>query len=135
MARRKRPEGTRTPNGASTIYFGKDQRWHGRVTVGVKDDGTPDRRHVNSKSESVVRNKVHELERERDDGKVRKTGQSWTVEQWLKHWLENVVAPRFLLRMPSMPTRSLAACTLFLEWVRTDCASSKWSTSKSCTGR
>jgi hypothetical protein len=96
MADRKRPEGTRTPNGAGTIYLGNDGRWHGRVTVGLKDDGRPDRRHVNSKSESVVRKKVQELERERDDGKVRKTGQNWTVELWLKHWLGNVVAPPIL---------------------------------------
>lgn len=31
----------RAPNGASTIYQGKDDRWHGRVTMGVKDDGKP----------------------------------------------------------------------------------------------
>ena len=36
----------RTPNGASSIYLGKDGYWHGRVTVGVRDDGSPDRRHV-----------------------------------------------------------------------------------------
>jgi hypothetical protein len=36
---------------------------------------------------------VRRLERARDEGKVRKAGQSWTVEQWLKHWLENIVAP------------------------------------------
>jgi len=93
MARRKRPEGTRAPNGASTIYFGKDGYWHGRVTVGVKDNGLPDRRHVMSKDEATVVEKVRKLERERDEGKVRKPGQRWTVEQWLNHWLESIVAP------------------------------------------
>ena len=39
MPRKKRAEGTRAPNGASSIYLGKDGRWHGRVTVGVRDDG------------------------------------------------------------------------------------------------
>lgn len=29
----------RRPNGASTIYPGADGRWHGRVTVGVREDG------------------------------------------------------------------------------------------------
>jgi hypothetical protein len=29
----------RKPNGASTIYEGADGYWHGRVTVGVRDDG------------------------------------------------------------------------------------------------
>jgi hypothetical protein len=44
---RKRNQGTRAPNGASTVYYSEyDGRWHGRVTVGVLDDGRPDRRHV-----------------------------------------------------------------------------------------
>jgi integrase len=43
---RKRKEGTRAPNGAATIYQGTDGRWHGRVTMGVHDNGRPDRRHV-----------------------------------------------------------------------------------------
>jgi site-specific recombinase XerC len=93
MARRKRAEGTRAPNGASSIYFGKDGYWHGRVTVGLKDDGQPDRRHVKRKNEGDVIRAVRRFERERDDGKVRKAGQVWTVAQWLHHWLENVVAP------------------------------------------
>jgi integrase len=93
VARRKRAEGTRAPNGASSIYFGKDGYWHGRVTVGLKDNGQPDRRHVKRKNEGDVIRAVRGLERERDDGKVRKTGQVWTVAQWLRHWLENVVAP------------------------------------------
>jgi hypothetical protein len=46
MARKKRPEGTRRPNGTGTHYLGKDGYWHGRVTVGVLDNGKPDRRHV-----------------------------------------------------------------------------------------
>jgi integrase len=93
MARRKRPEGTRAPNGASSIYLGKDGYWHGRVTVGVKDNGKPDRRHVMSKDESKVIEGVRTLERQRDDRKVRKAGESWTVEGWLTHWLDNIVAP------------------------------------------
>lgn len=36
----------RNANGRSSIYQGKDGYWHGRVTVGTKDDGRPDRRHV-----------------------------------------------------------------------------------------
>jgi hypothetical protein len=36
MAENKR---TRQPNGASSIYFGKDGKWHGRVTVGVRTAG------------------------------------------------------------------------------------------------
>lgn len=88
---RKRKEGTRAPNGASSIYLGADGSWHGRVTVGVRDDGTPDRRHVRGKDETAVIRKVRKLEQERDAGTVRKPGKPWTVKQWLTHWIENIV--------------------------------------------
>ncbi|MEU2066955.1 tyrosine-type recombinase/integrase [Streptomyces anulatus] len=84
---------SRQPNGASSIYLGKDGRWHGRVTVGVKDDGKPDRRHVSRKTRAEVTKVVRELERQRDKGSVRKAGQSWTLETWLTHWTENIAAP------------------------------------------
>ncbi|MGK3091245.1 tyrosine-type recombinase/integrase [Streptomyces sp. WAC01490] len=83
---------SRQPNGASSIYLGKDGRWHGRVTVGVKDDGTPDRRHVSRKTRTEVTKVVRELERQRDTGVVRKAGQWWTVKTWLTHWVENIAA-------------------------------------------
>ncbi|TRO57639.1 site-specific integrase [Streptomyces sp. IB201691-2A2] len=82
------------PDGASSIYFGKDGYWHGRVTVGVCDDGKPDRRHVSSKvSETEVIKKVRALEKQRDDGKVRKPGRPWTVKAWLLHWVEEIAKP------------------------------------------
>lgn len=84
---------TRRPNGASSIYLGKDGKWHGRVTVGVKDDGKPDRRHVERDNETAVIKAVQKLERERDNGTIRKAGRSWTVEKWLTHWVENIAAP------------------------------------------
>ncbi|HET7013702.1 MAG TPA: hypothetical protein VFI65_07315 [Streptosporangiaceae bacterium] len=31
----------RTPNLRSSIYLGADGRWHGYVTMGIKDDGSP----------------------------------------------------------------------------------------------
>ncbi|SDY25638.1 Phage integrase, N-terminal SAM-like domain [Saccharopolyspora shandongensis] len=93
MPRKRRPEGTRAPNGASSIYLGKDGYWHGRVTMGVRDDGKPDRRHVQGKTETEVIDKVRELENDRKSGKVRKPGHAWTVEKWLTHWVENIAAP------------------------------------------
>ncbi len=90
---RKRTAGTRAPNGASTIYAGKDGKWHGRVTVGVKDDGSPDRRHVERKTEAEVIVAVRKLERERESGTVRKAGRAMTVEAWLTHWVENIARP------------------------------------------
>ncbi|MEU8466981.1 site-specific integrase [Streptomyces sp. NPDC029006] len=81
---------TRQPNGRSSIYLGKDGKWHGRVTVGVRDDGTPDRRHVERKTRAEVAEAVRDLEKQRDAKTVRKPGKAWTVKAWLTHWLDNV---------------------------------------------
>ena len=85
--------GTRNPNRASSIYLGANGNWHGRVTVGYRDDGSLDRRHVESKSKATVIARVRQLERDRDNGNVRRIGQHWTVESWLQHWLENIARP------------------------------------------
>jgi integrase len=91
---RKREQGTRAPNGASTIYYSEyDNRWHGRVTVGVRDNGQPDRRHVKRKTEAEVSKAVQKLEQQRSAGRIRKPGGAWTVETWLTHWVENIAEP------------------------------------------
>jgi len=87
-------ESGRADNGDSSVYFSeKDGHWHGWVTVGVKDNGSPDRRHRMSKNEKKVRDGVRELEKQRDAGTVGKAGPAWTVEKWLIHWVENISAP------------------------------------------
>lgn len=91
MARRNRPEGTRNPNGEGTVYYSDyDGKWHARVTVGVLDDGKPDRRHIKRKSESEARDEFRKLLREQETGTVRKTGRAWKVGEWLRHWVENI---------------------------------------------
>jgi len=91
---RNRSQGTRAPNGASSIYYSEyDGRWHGRVTVGVLDNGKPDRRHVKRKKEADVIRAVRALEKLRDQGCLRKAERAWTVKQWLAHWVENIAAP------------------------------------------
>jgi hypothetical protein len=75
----------RSPNLRSSIYLGGDGYWHGRVTVGVRDDGKPDRRHVMGKSKADIVAKVRELERDRDRSTVRKARQRWRVSDWLTH--------------------------------------------------
>lgn len=93
MARKPRAEG-RAPNGAGSIYLSKyDGLWHGRVTVGLKDDGSPDRRHVKRKKEGDVIDALRKIERARDAGTLRKPGRALTVEQWLTHWVENIARP------------------------------------------
>jgi integrase len=88
----KRSTRSRNPNLRSSIYQGEDG-WHGRVTVGVRDDGRPDRRHVRGKTRKDVAEKVRALERQRDQGTVSKAGQIWTVGRWLSYWVDNIAAP------------------------------------------
>jgi integrase len=84
----------RKPNNTSSIYRGKDGYWHGRVTVGVRDDGRPDRRHVMAGTQAEIIRKVRQLERERDGGTTRTASRKvWTVETWLLHWLEHIATP------------------------------------------
>ncbi len=84
----------RKPNRRSSIYLGSDGRWHGWVTVGVKDDGSPDRRHRKGRTEAEVTRKVQELEAQRDTGRIAKAGATLTVGQWMETWLTTVAARR-----------------------------------------
>lgn len=84
---------SRNPNRASTVYKGADGYWHGRVTVGFKDDGSLDRRHVMGKSKTVVVQKVRGLEKLREAGRTPRVGERWTVAAWLQHWLEHIARP------------------------------------------
>jgi integrase len=83
----------RAGNRQSSVYLGKDGHWHGRVSVGRKEDGSLDRRHVMSKSKGTVVAKVRALEKLRDEARVPKAGRAWTVEKWLLHWLEEIARP------------------------------------------
>ena len=84
----------RAANGRSSIYPGADGRWHGYVTMGVRNDGRPDRRHVTGRTEKIVAGKVQELERQRSAGHVANSGRAPTVEEWLTHWLETIAAAK-----------------------------------------
>ncbi|WNI15714.1 tyrosine-type recombinase/integrase [Actinacidiphila sp. ITFR-21] len=84
------PKRTRQPNGRSSIYLGKDGKWHGRVTVGIRDDGKPDRRHVERKTRAEVTKAVKDLEQQREAKTLRAPGRPWTVAMWLTHWIENI---------------------------------------------
>ena len=78
---------SRNANFRSSIYQGKDGRWQGRVTMGVRDDGRADRRHVRGATRAEVARKVRALEREHDSGTSQPVGQRWTVAGWLEHWI------------------------------------------------
>lgn len=81
----------RTPNGRSSIYHSDtDGRWHGWVTMGVKPDGKPDRRHRTAKDEAGVTRKVQELERQRDEGSSNKPGGRLRMAAWVEKYLTEI---------------------------------------------
>lgn len=69
------------PHGRSSIFLGSDGLWHGYVTMGVKEDGTLDRRHRKAKTETEVTAKVRKLETQRDAGLIDKPGRVPTVAE------------------------------------------------------
>ncbi|MBE1466130.1 tyrosine-type recombinase/integrase [Kibdelosporangium phytohabitans] len=85
---------TRKPNGRSSIYVDKHGVWHGWVTMGVKSDGSPDRRHVKRRSETDATKAVQVLERERDAGTVKKAGKAPTVEDWMTIYLDTIAVQK-----------------------------------------
>jgi integrase len=87
----------RRPNRRSSIYRGQDGWWHGWVTVGTKDDGSPDRRHRMGRTEAEVTRKVQDLERSRETGHLAGTAKGLTVAEWMETWL-TTIAPRRIRR-------------------------------------
>jgi integrase len=85
---------TRAAAGESTIYRDDGGRWHGYVSMGLKDDGRRDRRHVTGVRRADVVAKVRDLERKRDEGSAGASGKALTVSQWLEHWLDTIAANR-----------------------------------------
>lgn len=76
----------------STLYRGADGYWHARVTMGRAPDGSTDRRHVQRRTKTELREAVRELEHRRDT-----EGYTWirhgdpTLGDWLEHWLDAVL--------------------------------------------
>lgn len=84
----------RAASGESSIHKGTDGRFHGYVSMGLKEGGKRDRRHVSSQTRADVVTKVRELERKRDAGTAGAAGKAPTVGQWLEHWLDTIAARR-----------------------------------------
>ncbi|MFB7517426.1 tyrosine recombinase XerC [Streptomyces sp. NPDC056144] len=82
----------RKPNMESSIYQGNDGRWHGRVTMGLRSDGSPDRRHRSAATEAEVKRKVKELEKLRDEQRAPKAGRAPTVEAWMETYLTTIAS-------------------------------------------
>lgn len=79
-------------NGESSIYKDADGRWHGYVSMGLKENAARDRRHVTGKTRPAVVTKVRDLEQKRDAGLAVAAGQTMTVGAWLDHWLNTIAA-------------------------------------------
>ncbi|GAA3421725.1 tyrosine-type recombinase/integrase [Streptosporangium vulgare] len=84
------------PDGRSSIYFGNDGYWHGWVTLGIKPDGSLDRRHRMATTEAEVTRKVRELENNRESGQVTKPGRAPTVAEWMTEYLD-VICERLVI--------------------------------------
>jgi integrase len=81
----------RQPNGRAGIKQGDDERYHTWVTIGIRPDGQPRRRHISGKTATEVAKRVTEiLERQNRGGEPVKID---TVGDWLTYWIENVVKP------------------------------------------
>jgi integrase len=78
--------------GESSISKGGDGRWHGYVSMGLKEGGKRDRRHVAAPKRADVVRMVRELEEQRDAGVVLPSGRGLTVEQWMNLWLDTVAS-------------------------------------------
>ena len=83
----------RSPNGEAKVYKGADGYYHGRVLMGIKEDGSEDRRHVMYRDEADAIKEARRLEKLRDAGLVAKAGRVPTVAEWLRLWLDTI-APR-----------------------------------------
>jgi integrase len=96
--RRTAPASTKRATGESSIYQDEDGRWHGFVSMGKKENGRRDRRHVSAAKRAEVVTKVRALEAKRDAGMVEAAGKAPTVGDWLDHWLENIAARKVRAR-------------------------------------
>lgn len=81
-------------SGESSIIRTDDGRWHGFVSMGKKENGRRDRRHVSGAKRADVVAKVRTIEAKRDAGLVEAAGRAPTVGEWLDHWLDNIAVRR-----------------------------------------
>jgi integrase len=83
----------RAASGESSIYRDGAGRWHGYVSMGLKENGRRDRRHVSAARRADVVARVRAMEAKRDAGTAEAAGRAPMVSDWLDHWLEHI-APR-----------------------------------------
>jgi integrase len=96
--RRRTAGNNKRASGESSIYRDEDGRWHGFVSMGKKENGRRDRRHVSGAKRADVVAKVRAIEAKRDAGMIDAAGRAPTVGEWLDHWLDNIAARKVRAR-------------------------------------
>jgi integrase len=77
-------------NGEGSIRENKARkRWEGRVTIGMKPDGTPVRKMVTGSTKAATRNRMREIAQSADEG-VTLARRDLTVNAFLADWLETL---------------------------------------------
>ena len=95
LGRRTAAPKNKRVSGESSIYQDEDGRWHGFVSMGKKENGRRDRRHVSGAKRVDVVSKMRTLENRRDAGIVLEAGAgALTVGGWLDHWLSTIAVRR-----------------------------------------
>ena len=75
--------GTRGSNNESSIHQDDQGRWHGYVSMGLREGGRRDRRHVSGTTRREVVTKVRALEKKREAGIALGAGAPPTVAAWM----------------------------------------------------
>lgn len=101
----------RAAAGESTIYRDAAGRWHGYVSMGLKDNGARDRRHVSAQRRADVVSRVRALEQRRDAGTAGGPRRVMTLAAWLDHYLDSIAArkvrPSTLVRYRQLAANQL----------------------------
>lgn len=82
----------RRGNGEGSVYQRKDGTWAAVLTVGVKQDGKPDRKFLYGKTRKEVADKLREAQNKLDAG-VIPGGDNVLFSTWVMNWLEIVIKP------------------------------------------
>lgn len=85
---------SRRPNRTSTHYKGKDGWWYGKVWMGTKPDGSPDRRHRRRRDEAGIIAAIRQLEQQRAAGAPPKPGKAPKLADWCVTCLDDVLPNR-----------------------------------------
>lgn len=82
----------RRGNGEGSVYQRKDGKWAAVITVGVKENGKPDRKFLYGKTRKEVADKLREAQNKLDVG-VIPGGDTVLFSAWIRNWLEVVIKP------------------------------------------